>query len=213
MRRFPNLSGNASDQHSRQTLEGFPVERRELVGHSSDGHRQRRDLDAGVRESRVVLEDPKGARLGSQDTAPIRRPQRMTFASVIGSRHPMSRSRPGLPLVVDAPAGARNRLARRARSGGSRSFGIAPRIASPRPRARGDAQEGVEGGRFAGLEAPQGAHADPGIFGQRGLCHIVGKSQSGQTRSDLGFNLSGYLHMFSPAAIYWPLLSLEFCPY
>lgn len=62
-------------------------------------------------------------------------------------------------------------------------------------QGKGDAQESVEGSWFSGLEAPQGAQTDPGIFCQHGLCHIAGQSQFRQTGSDLGLYLSGCFHV------------------
>ena len=129
------------------------------------------------------------ARVSSQDTAPMRRPQSMTCASVMRVVTPC----PGRVAVFAwsrtcAPTfgtGPRNALDRTDSTRGYRAEdGIA------QVQSQGDAQECVEGGWFAGLETPQGAETDPGISCQHGLRHIAGQSQSCQTGPDLGFNLS-----------------------
>ena len=104
-------------QHSRQTPEGFLVERRELIRCFSGGHLQRRNLNGGVDESRVVLENPKGARF-----VPGHRPDACAPEDNIRvshpRRHPRSRSLAGLPLASDVPFGVQNGSARRVRLGG-----------------------------------------------------------------------------------------------
>ena len=56
---------------------------------------------SGADESRVVLEDRKCTCFASQDTAPMRRPQSMTLASVIRVVTPRPVQGRGRPAVAD----------------------------------------------------------------------------------------------------------------
>ena len=101
-------------------------------------------------------------RVSSQDTAPMRRPQRMTFASVMRVVTPC----PGRVAVI-----AWSRTC-------APTFGTSPRHALDRTdltrgyraedgiaqaQSQDDAQECVESGWLTGLQTSQGAQTDPGI--------------------------------------------------
>ena len=134
------------------------------------------------------------ARVPSQDTAPMRRPQSMTLASVIRvvtprpdrvSVFPWSRT-----CTASLGSGPRDTLDRADLAGGYRAEdGIA------QVQSQGNSQECVERRWFAGLKTPQRAETDPGISCEHGLRHVAGQSQLSHAGSDLGFHLSGCFHV------------------
>lgn len=142
------------------------------------------------------------ARVPSQETAPMRRPQRKALASVIWFVTPC----PGRVLAYSwlrtcaatLRTNSRNTLDRADFTRRQRTENGISQVQGQR-----DTQECVESCWLTGLKTAQGAQTDSGIFCQHGLGHIAGQPQACQASPDLSSYLLGRFHVFTK----WPGLA------